>query len=452
MQSQLESRRRLLLMLSQGSVATLGIALLAACGGTTVAVTATSLAAKSSASAAATSVASTSATATSQAATTSAAVTSTATTTAATSASVSAAGSSVAAPAGASITLRFLSWRPAAMDQFAPIWSDYQQKNKIQLEVDKTGDFAQTKLDTMLAADSAPDLWDGRTDTLPKTYDSGQVLDLTHYLAQDKINLVQDYALTEVERWRQKTYGIPYWSEPFSAYYNKTLFKQKGVPDPWEQTQNPGDWTLDDMLSAAQKISDPPNDVWGMDWNFYDLHNIGTLIWALGVSHLQYDPKITTQLTIPESLQAHQTVLDWTTRLAINVSAPTAQATASAKKLQGGKPGISGTGGINLFSTGRIGIHWRSVNDWPRMWPLIKDAFAWDILPVPSMQGKPGGSWMGGHPMNAWAKSRHADEAWAFMRWIIGDEFQTFLAQHHYLVPAKLSVQPTFFQPVSQYP
>lgn len=338
------------------------------------------------------------------------------------------------------------------MDQFAPIWAQYQQKNKITLEVDKSGDYAQAKLETQLAADDAPDLWDGRTDTLPKTYDSGQVLQLDKYLSQDKINLVQDYALTEVERWRQKTYGVPYWSEPFSVYYNKTLFKQKGVADPWEQSQNQGDWTLDDMLSAAQKISDPANDVWGLDWGFYDINGIGTLIWPLSASHLQYDPKITTQLAVPESIQAHQMVLDWTTKLAINISAPTPQAQASAKKLQAGKPGIASTGGANLFSTGRIGIHWRSVNDWPRMWPIIKNSFDWDILPTPGIQGKPGGSWMAGHPMNAWAKTRHADEAWAFMRWIISDEFQTFLAQNRYLVPAKLSIQPSFFTPPSQYP
>jgi len=338
------------------------------------------------------------------------------------------------------------------MDQFAPIWQQYEQNNKIQIEVDKSGDYAQVKLDTQLASGTAPDLWDGRTDTLPKTYASGQVLQLDSHLAQDKINMVQDYALTEVERWRQKTYGIPYWSEPFSVYYNKTLFKAKGVPDPWEAAQNQGDWTINDLLSAAQKISDPASDTWGLDWSFYDINGIGTLIWALDVSHLQYDPQITTQLAIPESIQAHQMVLDWTTRLAINVSAPTPQAQAAAKKLQAGKPGIASTGGTNLFSSGRIGIHWRSVNDWARMWPLIKSSFEWDILPVPSLQGKPGGSWMAGHPMNAWAQTKHPDEVWAFMRWIMGDEFQTFLAQHHYLVPAKLSVQPTFFQPTSQYP
>jgi ABC-type glycerol-3-phosphate transport system substrate-binding protein len=455
-QFQRQSRRRFLLMLGQGSVGSVAIAALAACGGAVSTATTTASSSPASAapttSAVTTSAAISTAAATSQVATSQVATTTAAATQAASSVSASAPASSAVAPSGANVTLRFLSWRPAAMDQFVPIWAEYQQKNKIAIEVDKTGDYAQTKLDTQLAAGTAPDLWDGRTDTLPKTYNAGQVLQLDTYLAQDKINMVQDYALTEVERWRQKTYGIPYWSEPFAVYYNKTLFKAKGVPDPWEATQNPGDWTINDMLSAAQKLSDPANDTWGLDWAFYDFNGIGTLIWTLGASHLQYDPKITTQLAIPESLAAHQMALDWLNRLAINVSAPTPQAQASAKKLQAGRPGISGTGGTNLFSTGHIGMHWRSVNDWPRMWPLIKNSFEWDILPVFGMQGKPGGSWMGGHPMNAWAQTKHPDDAWAFMRWIMGDEFQTFLAQHQYLVPAKLSAQPTFFRPPAQYP
>ena len=452
MVSRRQSRRRFLLLLGQGSAGALALSAVAACGGTVTTSTATSTAQASSAAAATTtSAVTTGAVVSSPAATSQAAVT-VAAATQATTASASAPASSAAAPKGATVTLRFLSWRPAAMDQFAPIWSTYQQKNKITIEVDKTGDYAQAKLDTQLASGTAPDLWDGRTDTLPKTYASGQVLQLDKYLAQDKINLVQDYALTEVERWRQKTYGIPYWSEPFGVYYNKTMFKAKGIPDPWEATQNPGEWTINDMLSAAQKLSDPANDNWGLDWGFYDFNGIGTLIWTLGASHLQYDPNITTQLAIPESVAAHQMALDWLTKQAINVSAPTPQAQASAKKLQAGKPGIAGTGGTNLFSTGHIGIHWRSVNDWPRMWPLIKNSFEWDILPVFSMQGKPGGSWMAGHPMNAWTETRQPDAAWAFMRWIMGDEFQTFLAQNQYLVPAKLSIQPTFFRPPSQYP
>ena len=45
---------------------------------------------------------------------------------------------------------------------------------------------------------------------------------------------------------------------------------------------------------------------------------------------------------------------------------------------------------MNLFSSGKIGIHWRSVNDWRRMWPIIGTAFEWDMLPVPSIEREAG--------------------------------------------------------------
>jgi ABC-type glycerol-3-phosphate transport system substrate-binding protein len=349
------------------------------------------------------------------------------------------------------ITLTFLSWRPIAMDQFEPIWKEYEQRNLVRFEVDKTGDYGQTKLITMLAGDAAPDLWDGRTDALPKIYDSGAVLELSSFLSRDRINLTKDWALTGIERWRQKVYGVPYWVEPFAIYYNKTLFRQKGVADPWERTQNRGDWTIEEMVEAARKITDPQNDLWGLDWGLGNYHTIGPLIWTHGVSHMQYDPNIEFQLAIPESLQAHRTAMDWMMNLKINIQSPLPEAADARRRLQGDRPGIATTGGTNLFALGKIGIHWRSVNDWRRMWPLIGNTFEWDMLPVPSIGGKPGGSWTAGHPLNAWARTKYPEDVWNFMKWMMHDEFQNYLAENKYLVPAKLAIQPKFFQPPQQY-
>ena len=60
-------------------------------------------------------------------------------------------------------------------------------------------------------------------------------------------------------------------------------------------------------------------------------------------------------------------------RQKIDVTAPTPEAAASRDRIQGGKPGIA-SGGTNRFATGKIGIHYRSVNDWRRMWPIIGTA------------------------------------------------------------------------------
>jgi multiple sugar transport system substrate-binding protein len=349
------------------------------------------------------------------------------------------------------IVLTFLSWRPPAMDQFAPFWDDYGKKNNLRIEVDKSGDYQQTKLNTMFASDTGPDLFDAETQSLPKMYDSGFVLQLDKYLSRDRISLDKEWAVLGIERWRQKTYGVPYWVEPFGIYYNKTLFKQKGIEDPWVRSRNQGDWTLEEMVEAARKLNDPANDVFGLDWSTGDMYGIGPLIWTQGVSHFQYDPKIEFKLTLPEVIDANSWAIDWMMRMKINVTAPLPEYAQARDRIQGGRPGI-GAGGINRFSQGKIGIHYRSVNDWRRMWPIIGTAFEWDMLPVPSIKGKPGAAWSAGHPVCAYSKTKYPEDAWAFMKWLMQDEFQGILAEHQFLVPAKKSHQARFFRPPSQYP
>jgi ABC-type glycerol-3-phosphate transport system substrate-binding protein len=360
-------------------------------------------------------------------------------------------GAEPPAASKAPVTLSFMSWRPIAMDQFEPIWTEYGKKNNVTFDVDKSDDSNLTKLTTMFAADAGMDLFDASTGVMPRMYDAGFVLQLDKYLSRDKLTLDKDWAILGIERWRQKTYGVAYWSEPHAIYYNKTLFKQKGIEDPWVRTRNQGDWTLDEMVDAAKRINDPANDVWGMHWGLDSYNGLGVFIWTQGVSHVQYDPNVEIKLQIPESVEAHTWASDWLTRQQINVSAATPAAIAARERIQGGKPAID-RGGTNLFATGKIGIHWRSVNDWRRMWPIIGNAFEWDMLPVPSVKGKPGAGWTAGHPLSAWSKSKHPDEAWAFMKWMVQDEFQAFLAENQYLVPAKKSHQAQFFRVPSQFP
>lgn len=362
-------------------------------------------------------------------------------------------GEAPAAVPGASrapVTLSFLSWRPPAMDQFAPFWEEYGKKTNTTIEVDKSGDYGQQKLTTMFASDSGPDLFDTEYQSLPRMYDSGFVLQLDQYLTREKITLEKEHAVVGIERWRQKTYGVPYWVEPFGVYYNRSLFQQKGVADPWERSQNRGDWTPEEMVEAARKLNDPANDVWGLDWGPQSAYNLGPLIWTVGASHMQYDPQIEWTLGLPEVTQALNWAIDWLIRQKIDVASPAPEAAASRDRLQGGRPGI-GAGGINRFSTGKIGIHYRSVNDWRRMWPVIGSAFEWDMLPVPSIKGKPGAAWTGGHPVSAYSKTKHPDRAWEFMRWLMGDEFQGVLAENQFLVPAMRKFQERFYRPPEQY-
>lgn len=55
-----------------------------------------------------------------------------------------------------------------------------------------------------------------------------------------------------------KTYGIPKDFNTLGLFYNKTLFEKAGLKEPTD------DWTWDDLKAAAEKLSDPANNMYGL--------------------------------------------------------------------------------------------------------------------------------------------------------------------------------------------
>jgi multiple sugar transport system substrate-binding protein len=347
------------------------------------------------------------------------------------------------------ITLQFMSWRPNAMDRFQNKWREWGEPRKISFEIDKiagSGD-RNTKLTASLAADQAPDVTDSVSDSDFKLYQSGFMLELDKYLSRDKLSQEKgDWGLTYAEKWRGKTYALSYWVEPFGIYYNKTMFQKLGIPDPWQKRDKPGEWTLEEMLDAARRATNPSTNDWGLDWAT-GYHDIGPLIWTQGVTHYDYD-QMKWQLDIPASVQAHTWMMDWVKKTRWNISGNPERGEMMAP--WGGR--ALDNAGMTPFANGKVAIHYRSVNDWSRMWPVIKDQFDWDMMPQPSINGKTGASWTAGHPVNAWAKTKHPDDVWEFLKFLIMDDFQNFMGQEQILVPAKLSAQAKFFRPPAQYP
>ena len=348
------------------------------------------------------------------------------------------------------ITIRFMSWRPNAMDRFEKKWNEWAAPRKITIQIDKIGGSnpsgdRNTLLTTQLAAGQGPDATDSHSDTEFARIDSGQILALDSLMARDKINQDKGYALTYAEKWKGKTYQLAYWVEPFGIYYNKSMFQKKGIPDPWEKRDKPGEWTLEEMLDAARRATSPATDEWGLDWG-RGPHDIAPLVWSQGGTHYNYDPLGWT-LDSPASVQAHQWMADWWGKNKWNVNGP-----ERTRMMQGYPGALDVAGGSTPFALGKVAVHFRSVNDWSRMFPVVKDQFQWDMLPVPTINGKVGASWTAGHPVNVIATTKYQDDVWDFMKFIIGDDFQKFMSEEQVLVPAKLDVQPRFYRAPSVQP
>jgi ABC-type glycerol-3-phosphate transport system substrate-binding protein len=343
------------------------------------------------------------------------------------------------------ITIRFMSWRPNAMDRFEKKWQEWAGPRKITIEIERTME-RNTKLTAGLAADQAPDATDSESGVDFKFIEAGHFMALDNLMARDKVSQDKGYGLTYAEKWRAKTYQLAYWVEPFGIYYNKAMLKRKGIPDPWEKRDKPGEWTLEEMVDVARRATNPGANEWGLDWatGFTDL---GPFIWTQGATHYNYDP-FTWTLEHPASVQAHTWMMDWVSKTRWNISGNPER----AQMMEPWSGRALDNAGMTPFAYGKVAIHFRSVNDWSRMWPVVKDQFEWDMLPIPSINGKVGASFTAGHPVNMWTKTKHPDDVWEFLKFLIGDDFQGFMAQEQVLVPAKLNHQERFFRPPAQYP
>lgn len=248
---------------------------------------------------------------------------------------------------------------------------------------------------TMAAAGTLPDvirLWE------PIALDFGranQVVDLQPYIdaqpdfnPQDFYEVFYDFTLIDGKR-----YGLADgWASHF-AFYNKVLFDIGGVPYP-----DPN-WTWDDYVSAAKKLSKPEERLWGSDtipigW----LHYSYKFIWQNGGR--VYNPDYTEcLLDRPEAIEGLQF---WADELLKAEIMPTAEQAA-------------GLG--DLFKTGRVAIH--RMGSWV-MRSLVDAGLVWDVVPEP--RGKERRTLI--HTaFNAIATtSKHKDEAWKWLNFVVGPE------------------------------
>lgn len=141
----------------------------------------------------------------------------------------------------------------------------------IQVEYETAGwDAYFTKLQTLVASKKAPDTFELNYENSVTYASKGALLDLNPLIAADTgfdTSIYNAKALNAFA-YQGQQFGLV---ESFSnvvLYYNKDLFDAAGVAYP------SADWTWEDELAAAQKLSDPDNGIWGtyspiQFWEFY---------------------------------------------------------------------------------------------------------------------------------------------------------------------------------------
>jgi len=340
-----------------------------------------------------------------------------------------------AAPSGAQgkkVEIRYGTfWNQERVNLLDPVLKEWTKTSGITVTAEPTPSRYIEKMLSQIAANTVPDTFLVDSYIAPKMYDQKQVLDLNPYVQQAKVDLKKDYGLMGVELWDGKTYAMPFVLSPHAWYYNKTMLKEVGAPDPWDDLK--GDLTWDDMLQIGLKATrdtngDKKTDVWGLrlDYNSID-YQLGGFIYSNGGRSHDYETMKYT-LTEPKCVEAIQFVYDLVHKH--KICAP------MGEMQQLGQAGVTmpfqaAVVAMEEDSTGRLTTN--AVN--------IKAKFVWDIFPIPRAKkgGEPGVPYVSGNPNSGYAKTKNPDEAWEVLNFMSGPVVQGMLSKNKLLQPGLLS-------------
>ncbi|MEM6332218.1 MAG: extracellular solute-binding protein [Planctomycetota bacterium] len=344
------------------------------------------------------------------------------------------------------VTLRILHWGDNAEIEIVQTLVDAFEAEHPNIRVERlhANDY-DTKLKTMLAAGSPPDLFYLRYEDVrdfadhPATAEQGLVMNLDRFVAAKReagtAEWIDDYypVMLDAFRWNANEkrqgdgplYGLAKDFTTLGMYVNTDLFAQAGVDVPY------GGWTWVEFREAMRKIAalspdgaGPGDRVYGgvlKTWPFV----LRQSVWSHGGSFFggpgQDDFQDVT-LDEPEALRAVRMIRDLRME-----DRSVYHATGIALDED------------NLFLSGRVGAI-GPLGRW--MTPRYRkiDDFEWDFVPYPTAEGV--------EPVSniatvAWAmssESRHPEAAWQLLEFLCGRQGQEMVADLGLAIPTMRSV------------
>jgi multiple sugar transport system substrate-binding protein len=262
------------------------------------------------------------------------------------------------------------------------------------------------KLTTEYSAGNAPDIaWVGGANTADYT-PKGVIMDLKPLADADKSFNVANFYDAPMKELEQggKLWGLPRDISTLVMYYNKDMFKAKGLEDPADLAAK-GQWNWDAFQKAAVALTDPAKKQYGFSMsNWWGLW--GWFVNSGGGSLFNAD-RTACNLTDPGSIKGLQFMADLF--LKDKVATP---------------PGVEGgvaetdfhAGNVAMFPNGR----WMTPS-------MRQDKFDWGVVEMP--EGPAGKkTWLFWGPYLISAKTKYPEQAWTVLKELTSPEVQAKIA------------------------
>jgi len=289
----------------------------------------------------------------------------------------------------------------------------------VSLEPSATQDDLLAELTTRFAGGAPPDVFLLNFRRYGQFADQGAIEPVQSYLEASDAISTEDFSPVAFDAFRfdgEELTCMPQNLSSLVVYYNQDLFEEAGV-DPPE-----AEWTWDDFLAAAQALTDPEADVYGVGVE-PNLIRVAPFVWSNG-GELVDDQDAPTRLTLDDG--AAREALDWFLDLNLEHGVTPDDRAEQAE------------GSEERFLAGRLGMYLNSRRVVPTL-RTITD-FSWDVAPLPvAPLGQPA-TVLHSDAYCMSAGSDHHEEAWRFIEFAMGQEGQELLAESGRTVPSRLDV------------
>lgn len=286
------------------------------------------------------------------------------------------------------------------------------------------------KMQTTVPGDQAPDLFGINGPNFQLYAGNGQLLGLGDSLASSpEVDLAKyPRGMIDLYRFDGEQHAMPENFATVALWYNKELFDAKQVSYPDDT------WTWDDLMSAAEKLTDPELGIYGMspcDTSAMAQECYYNTIAQAGGSVINSDGT-RSGFADPEAIEGLQF---WKDLFDAGVT-PKAESLADTSPIQ-------------LFGSGKIamtfGASWRPL-EFSKS--LVKDKV--QVAPLP--MGPAGrGTTVHGTGWAIPAKSKHPGEAWEFLKFLVSQEGQTVMGADGLLIPGYEGTQQAWLDSMPEY-
>ncbi|MCM3782054.1 sugar ABC transporter substrate-binding protein [Neobacillus mesonae] len=269
------------------------------------------------------------------------------------------------------------------------------------------GEYSQ-KMTTLISSGKAPDVFYVGGSEFYRFAEAGTLLNLQTYLDQTTLFQADNVWPQALDRYRfdgskvgaGDLYGLPKDVGPWAFVYNKDLFDQANVPYPSTVT---GEWTWDDMLEAAKKLTVDQNSDGKADQFGVGAYSLESAVWGNGGEYIDYETG-TVKVNEPAFYEAMQFVADLNLLHKVSPNQEAEQAMNAYTRFVNGS--------LAMFAMGP----W----DQPSFWEL---PFDWDIAAWPASPNTgQTATWLGSMGFAVSAKSDHPQEAFDLAAFLSLDE------------------------------